>query len=165
VLVTFWARIIVTIDTGFASRAISSVPVVGTEQKLNQINRKPIAMLIAFFVGEFGRLLCFAIKKKCVAYFLGRKIVTIDTGFVLRAISSVAVVGTEQKLDQINRKPIAMLIAFFVGEFGRLLCFSIKKSVLLTFWARKIVTMNVDVAVSAISSVPVGYPNNITSYC
>jgi hypothetical protein len=40
----------------FALRAISSVPVVGTEQKFNQINRKPIAMLIAFFVGEFRRL-------------------------------------------------------------------------------------------------------------
>jgi hypothetical protein len=46
-------------NTGFALKAISSVPVVGTEQKSNQINtRKSIAMLIAFFVGEFRGLRC-----------------------------------------------------------------------------------------------------------
>jgi hypothetical protein len=42
----FWARKVTTVNIAFALRSISSGPVVGTEQKLNQINRKPIAMLM-----------------------------------------------------------------------------------------------------------------------
>ena len=58
----------------------------------------------------------------CAVTFLTGKIVMMNIYFALRAISSVPVVGTEQKCYQNDCKPIAMLIEFFVGEFRRLRC-------------------------------------------
>jgi hypothetical protein len=59
-------------------------------------------------------------KKSVCSLFGHEKVITLHIDSALRAISSVPVVGTEQKLNQINRKPIAMLIAFFIGDFRRL---------------------------------------------
>jgi uncharacterized membrane protein (UPF0136 family) len=114
-------------EIGFALRAISSVLLVASEQKFYLNDRKPITMLIAILVAQF-RLSRRKSLLISVRSLFGRKIVTMEIGFALRAISSVLLVASEQKFYLNDRKPIAMLIAILVAQFR----LSRRKSVLIS---------------------------------